>query len=111
MENENEISGLKVNIRKARISKVEFTFNEKSLPKIEVGLYLQTAQGKEITYLTMSTSDWNKNTKLPVTEIEPFVYSSIADILRALSPVAVRKINGIEKYITGEVKADGNDQS
>lgn len=102
---DNEFSGIKVNIRKARISDITFCFDMEGLPTIKVGLYLQTASGQDITYLTLESNAYNENRKLTPSEIDPFVYTEIADIVTQLMPVAIRRINGVEKLLGDGGKA------
>jgi hypothetical protein len=99
---ETMIPGVEINIRKARITRIGISFNENDLPDVSVDLDLLTASGKKITSVDLSTSAWNDNCKIPETEVDHMVYSAIADIVHKMLPVAIRKINGIEKLLGSE---------
>lgn len=92
-------------VRKAEITYVSFKFDkdyysgEAKMPEIGMSVDLLTASGNKIGDVGLSTDAYNKNTKLPKTEIALEIYEAIGKIVGNLKPVAVRKLNGIEKLI------------
>ena len=105
---EVNLASNEVNIRitKARITKMFLTFEKKGdegiYPEITAYMALLTASDQQVSEVTLATDSWNKNTKLDKNDIEAGVYVAIGEIVREILPVLVRKLNGINKFLTAE---------
>lgn len=102
MQIESELHKINISINKAKITRVIFTFPEEDdgLPQISVQLALISVGGNKVTEVDLSTSSWNKNTKLPELEIPIDVYDKLGHIVKGLSPVCIRKVNSIDRILT-----------
>ena len=101
MQIENELHKIDISITKARITGIAFTMREDDagVPHVGVGLALLSVGGNKVTEVTLSTNGWQEGSKLKQAEIPVEVYDHLAHIVKALSPICIRKINSIDKLL------------
>lgn len=95
-----ELNGIQINIRKAKITALNFTFDDAKGINVDVSVGLLTGAGNIITSLNLSTNSWGEDRKLNITDVEADIFECAGDAINHLMPIVIRKINGIGKMLT-----------